>query len=642
MLKRSHSVRHSLMALAAIAICACLSTGIPFLLSLSSQASAAERAAAGFPVLGELALVVKGTQAGRGRAAGVLAGDIAQRSALDAVQANVGTALESLLRAMVGSQIGDIHVARVRKLQERWQALVEETRSSRISEAASFERHSALIDDYFSMSNTVRDAYGLGRLGDPGAASLIRVASEELARLMEALAQARGLGNGMLAAKQVTPAARQALTTALNTASARARGVRALVDEVLVADPAFREPLTNLLNRGLTAVDEAIELATARIVRAENPNISPTEYFDRMSNSIDALFEVIIQGRTAIRERLESRLDGANWLLRLGGLGLFILVAVITGLSHWLLRAIVRPLQLAAETCTRMAGGDLRRGVQVPSQCTREVREVLMSLGAMSENLHGVVRQVRSGASAVAEGSHDIALAASDLAGRTRSQTHAVGETSATVGELDRIVEQFAETVTDANGRAADATRVASEAGRSVSGLVATMDDIRASSDKISDIIAVIDGIAFQTNILALNAAVEAARAGEAGRGFAVVASEVRGLAQRSAGAAKEIKDLITDSVDKVGQGTTQMEAARGTVRSLVESINELGGLVERISASSEGQRSGLARINGAVRHLELDLQLNNRVAEQSAAASGSLRTEVDSLVETVALFRLD
>ncbi|MEZ5659137.1 MAG: methyl-accepting chemotaxis protein [Burkholderiaceae bacterium] len=636
------TVRHALMALAGMAICACLFSGVPYLMSISSQAAAAKRADLGFPVLGDLALVIRNTQASRGTAAGFLSGDGSQGTALTRRQAEAGAALGKFVASLEASQPGDLLVSRARKFQELWQSLVEDVRGARVGANESFERHTALIEDYLSMSNILRDIYGLSRLGDPGTSGLLRVASEELIHLMEVMGQARGLGNALLVARDASPGARQLLASMLKIANSRAKGARTLAEEVMVLDPAFREPLAEPIRGALKTADAAIAQGLERIVRSEVRDYPPAQYFADMTKAIDSIYTVMENGRVAIRARLDERLSAANRFLALGWIGMITLIGVIIAISFWLLRAIIRPLQLAADTCTRMAGGDLRVAIQVPPRCAREVREVLVSLGAMSESFHGVVRQVRGGASMVADGSREIATAASDLLGRTRSQSESVEQTSATVDELNRIVDQFAEYVTAANGRAAGATEVANEAGQSVAGLVATMDDIRSSSDKISDIISVIDGIAFQTNILALNAAVEAARAGEAGRGFAVVASEVRSLAQRSASAAKEIKDLITDSVEKVGHGTTQMETARNTVRSLVDSITELGGMVQRISVSSGGQREGLGRISQAVHALEDDIHHKTAIAEQSAAASDALLGEVDALVRTVSVFRVE
>ena len=260
----------------------------------------------------------------------------------------------------------------------------------------------------------------------------------------------------------------------------------------------------------------------------------------------------------------------------------------------------------------------------------------------MRDSLSGIVGQVRSGAEGVSSASAEIAQGNHDLSARTEHQASALEQTAASMEELNATVKQNAETTKQANQLAQSASQVAVKGGQVVAQVVDTMKGINESSHKISDIISVIDGIAFQTNILALNAAVEAARAGEQGRGFAVVASEVRSLAGRSAAAAKEIKSLINASVERVTQGTTLVDQAGVTMTEVVSSIKRVTDLMGEISAVSNEQSLGVGQIGEAVQQMDQVTQQNAALVEEMAAAASSLKSQANELVETVAVFQLN
>ncbi len=286
----------------------------------------------------------------------------------------------------------------------------------------------------------------------------------------------------------------------------------------------------------------------------------------------------------------------------------------------------------------RVAHGDLR---PVEGAHASPRGSVLASLGDMQESLVKVVRNVRSGSESVATASAEIAHGNDDLSARTEQQASALEETTTSMDELSTTVQQNADSARQANQLATNASRVALQGGEVVGQVVETMKGINASSRKIADIIGVIDGIAFQTNILALNAAVEAARAGEQGRGFAVVASEVRSLAGRSAEAAKEIKSLIDDSTARVEQGTALVDQAGTTMGEVVASIQRVTDIMGQISAASSEQASGVAQVGEAVTQMDQATQQNAALVEEMAAAAGSLKGQASALVETVSLFRL-
>ncbi len=302
-------------------------------------------------------------------------------------------------------------------------------------------------------------------------------------------------------------------------------------------------------------------------------------------------------------------------------------------------RSITRPLVNAVTVARRVADGDLSTHVEVKSK--DETGELMAALQLMNDNLRAIVGRVRSGTDTINHASGEIASGNMDLSSRTEQQAGSLEETASAMEELTSTVRQNADNARQANQLAASASDVAIEGGAVVGQVVETMASINASSKKIVDIIGVIDGIAFQTNILALNAAVEAARAGEQGRGFAVVASEVRSLAQRSATAAKEIKALIDDSVDKVDTGSRLVEQAGSTMTEVVASVKRVTDIVGEISSASQEQSTGLEEINRAITLMDESTQQNAALVEEAAAAAQAMQEQAAQLMEAVSVFKL-
>ena len=315
-------------------------------------------------------------------------------------------------------------------------------------------------------------------------------------------------------------------------------------------------------------------------------------------------------------------------------------VLIGAGIAWLITRSITRPIGQAVQVAEKVAAGDISSRIEVASK--DETGRLMHALREMNESLARIVSEVRTGTDTIATASAQIASGNQDLSSRTEEQASSLEQTAASMEELTSTVKQNADNARQANQLAVSASEVAVKGGGVVSQVVDTMGSINASSKKIVDIIGVIDGIAFQTNILALNAAVEAARAGEQGRGFAVVASEVRSLAQRSAAAAKEIKTLIGDSVEKVEEGSKQVEEAGRTMEEIVGSVKRVTDIMGEITAASQEQTSGIEQINQAITQMDQVTQQNAALVEEASAAAQSLQEQAGNLVRSVSIFKLD
>ena len=358
-----------------------------------------------------------------------------------------------------------------------------------------------------------------------------------------------------------------------------------------------------------------------------------TRQFIDNINRLSALQRADIDARAV---EIEASYGNANlWMIVIGS------IAVVCGLlmSVLLTRSITRPLSDAVRVARTVAANDLTSAIVVRSR--DEIGQLMMALESMNANLAATVARIRTGVDSIASASGEIAAGNTDLSSRTEQQAASLEETAASMEQLSSTVKQNADSAKQANQLAAAASETASRGGATVSEVVSTMNAISASSVKISDIVSVIDGIAFQTNILALNAAVEAARAGEQGKGFAVVAAEVRTLAQRSAQAAKEIKVLIEDTVQKIGQGSGSAERAGATMQEIVSSVQRVTDIMGEIAAASAEQADGIEQVNRAVAQMDEVTQQNAALVEEAAAAAGSMQDQSADLTRAVSAFRL-
>jgi len=402
---------------------------------------------------------------------------------------------------------------------------------------------------------------------------------------------------------------------------------RKLFDSLLAQRKVYNDLRNKVIN-----IKEAGDEAAA--VTALETELIPAmkEYSARVNAVATHQRDVINRSAAIVDEQYRS---GRAILIAVGVLAL--LVGII---ASWRLSdGITRPLRRAVQATSAVAAGDLSTHVEVDRK--DEIGQLLQGLHDMSQNLLKTVREVRSGADTIATASSEIATGNLDLSSRTEQQAGSLEETASAMEELTSTVRQNADNARQANELAASASEVATQGGNVVGQVVTTMESINESSRKIVDIISVIDGIAFQTNILALNAAVEAARAGEQGRGFAVVASEVRSLAQRSASAAKEIKALINDSVEKVGSGSKLVAQAGNTMSEVVLSVKRVTEIVGEITVAGQEQSEGIEQINLAITQMDETTQQNAALVEQAAAAAQSLQDQADRLAQVVGIFKL-
>ncbi|MBC3806938.1 MCP four helix bundle domain-containing protein [Undibacterium seohonense] len=357
----------------------------------------------------------------------------------------------------------------------------------------------------------------------------------------------------------------------------------------------------------------------------------------KMRSMLDKIVDDHIQGgQTAFAESSVKFTHARNLIIgvMLASIAIGLIMAV------WLAKIVSSPLKSAVDLAQSIASGDLTQKVEAESTC--ETGQLIRALSDMNNSLLNVVTEVRAGTEQINEAASEIANGNLDLSSRTEEQASSLEETASSMEEITATVKHNSDNARQANILSQTATSIAEKGGSVVSEVVSTMTSINDSSKKIVDIISVIDGIAFQTNILALNAAVEAARAGEQGRGFAVVASEVRSLAQRSASAAKEIKELINDSVEKVEQGTRLVDAAGTTMQEVVQSVKRVSDMISEITAAGQEQSSGIDQINQAIIQMDSITQQNSALVEEAAAASATMQDQAAKLVDVVSVFKLD
>ncbi|MEY4563439.1 MAG: hypothetical protein RLZZ618_2716 [Pseudomonadota bacterium] len=448
------------------------------------------------------------------------------------------------------------------------------------------------------------------------------------------------VARGMAVAMSSDPSVGELFKDSVDNDTARIGKLRKQITEI-ATDDASQAQLKVIGARGLELVThskKAHDLAKAGD-RATASAMVRNEYSTSAQAYLSAIDKFVELQQARSNAVQAATAETSNGLVIWGAVGALLIMSMGMGVAALLVRSIREPLQLSIEVARAIAGGDLTRSIS--SQRKDEFGQLMRELQNMNESLGRVVGNVRASTDSISTASAEIATGNQDLSHRTEQTASNLQQAASSMEQLTGTVKQSADAARQANQLASSAAEVAARGGNVVSQVVTTMEEINASSKKISDIIGVIDGIAFQTNILALNAAVEAARAGEQGRGFAVVASEVRSLAQRSAQAAKEIKGLIGASVEKVDSGSRLVADAGQTMSEIVGSVQRVSDIIGEITAASAEQSDGIGTVNSSVNELDQMTQQNAALVEQSAAAAESLKDQARKLADVVAVFKL-
>jgi methyl-accepting chemotaxis protein len=631
-------LKHKFMLIGAVAL---LATALPTSIVVKRNVESwntVKSEVSGMAAARHVLQVVQLAQQQRGLAAALLGGKEDVLGALDTKRAELDAALARLVTA-TRSFDANLSTA-AERVQRDAAALATALNARNLDAGESFKRHTAVVAGTLALLDHVLDVSGIAL--DPVGDSyyLAQASLVSLPHLGELLAQAGGRGVGVLAPGQTHPDE----TVALNIAGALARqrlgDAKTALTKALQHNPAHKTAIEGPLLAAVAAADEVVKIVDERNRSAADPTASAIDLFQDTTRRIDIVFEL---GNVAFKSLDAAYADQStqlkqHMLIEAGGL------AGLAALMAWLMWIVssntTHSLAQAVHVARSVAAGDL--SVNVNATTRDEAAKVLQAMGEMTARLRIVVQQVREGSDSVATASAEIAQGNQDLSQRTEEQASALEQTAASMEELGSTVRQNAENARQANQLASSASVVAVKGGEVVGKVVQTMKGINDSSKKIADIISVIDGIAFQTNILALNAAVEAARAGEQGRGFAVVASEVRSLAGRSAEAAKEIKALITASVERVGQGSALVDQAGSTMAEVVTSIKRVNAIMGEISTASAEQSNGVAQVGQAVSQMDQATQQNAALVEESAAAAESLKDQAQQLVAAVAAFKLE
>jgi len=581
------------------------------------------------------------TQQHRGVSAGLLAGNSQLQADQRAKQDEVNQAFKQVSASVqaLAQDRGDRSLSELAgRIEQDWQTLATAVSGHAIAGPASFQAHTALINQQVELSAKVLDVSGL--ILDPEVSSFYLISSllDQLPSQIESMGQLRALGSAILARQVITTDERMQLQILLAQARDQNQKVQAHARKALEADRTLQPSIGPMLNESTAGYDQARQLVHDKILKADVLDLPPKDYIAAMTKAIDLPYALIEAGHTALTAELQDRLAQARRrLMLLAGS----LLAVVV-LSAWVIYATVRQAnQAVKETLAAtqaLAQGDLGHRVEVDTQ--DEFGDIAHMLDHSMHTLANTMQEIKRAIVSVNTASGEIAMGTQDLSHRTEEQASALEETSASMKALSDNVQKNSHEAQQACDMAQQACDVARQGGETVHDVVEAMQRINQSSSRINDIIGVIDSIAFQTNILALNAAVEAARAGEQGRGFAVVASEVQVLARRASEAAREIKALITESVQQVAVGTQKANQAGDAVHGIVDAITRVTTIMTSISHASADQTQAILQVVAAVTQMDDTTQKNAAMVEQTAAASKNLEEQAEQVAQAMERFR--
>ena len=583
--------------------------------------------------------VVQLSQTHRGMSASMLSGNETLAARRPALRDKLVAAMDAADAEFKRAGISDARQSAWSKIRSDWKTLEEGVANKALKPAESTKAHTQMIAAQLLLSENLLDDFRLSRAPERDTHYLIKASLVDMPWLAENMGVMRAMGSSFLTQGALPPEGRATLAALQKRALELQGEMFRDLDRATDSNAQFKDALSAKAAANRAAVDKTMAVANEALINATEIKYVAADYFDEFTRTIDGLFEFNALAMKSLSDTLEARSASRMNMMITVGTVLLLGFGFGLALSLAFIRSITQPVQEAVQVARAVADGDLRVSVQVRG--TNELGQLMKALEDMRLHLEGVVSTVMQGSESLATASAEIAQGNTDLSDRTEQQASALEETAASMEELGSTVKQNADSARQANQLAQNASTVAVQGGEVVGQVVHTMRDINDSSRKIADIISVIDGIAFQTNILALNAAVEAARAGEQGRGFAVVASEVRSLAGRSAEAAKEIKALITASVERVEHGTSLVDKAGTTMTEVVASIRRVTDIMGEISAASSEQSLGVSQVGEAVKQMDQVTQQNAALVEEMAAAAGSLRSQAQELVRAVEVFKL-
>jgi methyl-accepting chemotaxis protein len=630
-------VWHKLLILGLIALVLCAVPTYLYIHGANQEIRTALTEIQGLAPAKALVHLLQPAQVHRGLSAAVLSGNQALLSQRTSKQDEV-TAAFAKARDAIPESAGPV-LQLLDKAQADWKSLTAALKEQSFPVDENIDRHTKLIASLLKTLETSIEHFGLTL--DPEAASyyLIIAAFEDLPKLTEAMGRLRAGGTAILGIKQATTEERVGIAAMLERTREGLEHSRARIQKAVSTDGGNLEQIETASIAALNATQKLIAVTDLEFMRIEVLRYDAADYFKLATTAIDAQFNLIDTARAQIEATLHQRVSSQRkrMALLLGLVGMLLIFGTFT--MYWIARSITRPLGAAIHDANAIASGDL--ATTIDHIGADEVGQLRGSMREMQTHLARIVASIRENSEAVATAAREIASSTQNMSARAESQASSLEQTAASMEELNATFHKNDESSQHVSELAVQAAKAAEQGGVVVGKVTATMQEIDVASKKIAEIIGVIDSIAFQTNILALNAAVEAARAGEQGRGFAVVAAEVRALAQRSAGASKEIRGLIGDSVKKVQAGTRETAESRKAMDGILASVRKVADTMNEMQTVREDQRRGVSQVSRAVEQMNQGTQQSAAMVEEIAATADMLSNQAQELIQAVSAFKL-